>query len=73
VLAGRGAAGMIHVGVIHELERLGISLGCVVGSSMAANIAGLYPSVYSAHELEEIALAIDCSSTALRRYLKWSF
>ena len=59
VLSGGGAAGIAHVGVIRELERLGIRPDCVVGTSMGAIIAGLYASGYSADELEKVVLDID--------------
>ena len=62
VLAGGGAAGVAHVGVIRELERMGIRPDCVVGTSMGAIIAGLYASGYSASELEEVVLRIDWTS-----------
>jgi NTE family protein len=59
VLAGGGAAGVAHVGVIRELERMGIRPDCVVGTSMGAIIAGLYAAGYSAAELENVVLQID--------------
>lgn len=59
VLAGGGAAGLAHVGVIKELERIGIRPDCVVGTSMGAIIAGLYASAYSSDELEEVVLDIE--------------
>lgn len=62
VLAGGGAAGIAHVGVIRELERLGIRPDCIVGTSMGAIIAGLYAAGYSADELEKVVLDIDWST-----------
>ena len=62
VLAGGGAAGVAHVGVIKELERLGIRPDCVVGTSMGAIVAGLYASGYSPAELEQVVLDIDWTS-----------
>ncbi|MFT5611314.1 MAG: NTE family protein [Polaribacter sp.] len=59
VLAGGGAAGIAHVGVIRELERLGIRPDCVVGTSMGATIAGLYAAGFSADELEALILGVD--------------
>jgi NTE family protein len=55
VLGGGGALGLAHVGVLLELERLGISPDIVVGTSMGAVIGSLYAAGYSPAEIGEIA------------------
>ncbi|MEO1493407.1 MAG: patatin-like phospholipase family protein [Pseudomonadota bacterium] len=62
VLGGGGAAGVAHVGVIRELERLGIRPDVVTGTSMGAIIGGLYAAGYTPTDLERVALEIDWSS-----------
>ncbi|MEM9059155.1 MAG: patatin-like phospholipase family protein [Pseudomonadota bacterium] len=62
VLGGGGAAGVAHVGVIRELEKLGIRPDVVTGTSMGAIIGGLYAAGYTPKDLERVALEIDWSS-----------
>lgn len=40
VLSGGGARGFSHVGVIRELERLGVKIDIVAGTSMGAMVGG---------------------------------
>ncbi len=53
VLAGGGARGLAHIGVIRAIERKGIHPDFVVGTSMGALIGALYASGYTADQLEE--------------------
>jgi NTE family protein len=62
VLGGGGAAGVAHVGVIRELERLGIRPDVVTGTSMGAIIGGLYAAGYTPDDLERVALEIEWAS-----------
>ncbi len=50
---------MAHIGILKELENLGIRPDYITGTSMGSVIGGLYASGYSADEIEEIALAMD--------------
>jgi len=59
VLSGGGAKGAAHVGVIQVLERLGIKVDVVVGTSMGAIVGGLYASGLSGEELERAIREID--------------
>ncbi len=54
VLAGGGAAGISHVGVLKEIERHGIPIDCIAGTSMGSIVAGLYAAGYSTSEMEQI-------------------
>jgi NTE family protein len=53
VLAGGGARGLAHIGVIRALERAGIRPDYVVGTSMGALVGALYASGYSPAQLEQ--------------------
>jgi NTE family protein len=44
VLAGGGAKGAAHVGVIKVLEELGVPIDYIAGTSMGAIVGGLYAS-----------------------------
>lgn len=59
VLAGGGARGIAHIGVIKYLEEQGILVDAVAGTSMGAVIGGLYASGLTAAELEEVARTLD--------------
>lgn len=59
VLSGGGAKGMAHIGVLKELESLGIKPDYITGTSMGSIVGGLYAAGYTATEIEKIALAID--------------
>jgi NTE family protein len=58
-LSGGGARGLAHLGVLKALERAGVHIDAIAGTSMGSLIGGLYASGYSAGELEHIALDID--------------
>lgn len=47
VLSGGGARGTAHIGVISELEKLGIPIDAVYGTSIGAMIGALYATGYS--------------------------
>ena len=59
VLAGGGAMGIAHVGVIKVLEEAGIPIDMIAGTSMGAIVGALYAMGYSAEELEKIVQSID--------------
>ncbi len=59
VLAGGGALGLAHIGVLRVLEQMQVPVDCVAGTSMGAIIGGLYAAGYSPDELEELALTLD--------------
>ena len=42
VLSGGGAKGMAHIGVLKILERAGIPIDIITGTSMGSIIGGLY-------------------------------
>jgi len=59
VLAGGGALGLAHVGVLRELEAMRVPIDCLAGTSMGAIVGGLYAAGYSPAELEELAVGLD--------------
>jgi NTE family protein len=59
VLAGGGAKGGAHVGVLKVLEELKVPIDCIAGTSMGALVAGGYASGIPAKELETFMLGID--------------
>lgn len=59
VLSGGGARGFAQIGVIKELEKAGIPVDYIVGTSIGAIIGGLYASGYTSHELDSITRNTD--------------
>ncbi len=59
VLAGGGAKGGAHVGVLKVLEEMNVPIDCIVGTSMGALVAGGYASGIPAPALETFMLGID--------------
>jgi len=52
-LGGGGARGLAHIGVLRVLEREGIPLSCIAGSSMGAIIGGAYAYWQNSDAVEE--------------------
>ncbi|MDY6444834.1 MAG: patatin-like phospholipase family protein, partial [Bacteroidales bacterium] len=59
VLAGGGARGLAHLGVIKYLEELGIPVDVVTGTSMGGLVGGLYAMGYTHNQLDSLVRAID--------------
>ncbi|WP_341502952.1 patatin-like phospholipase family protein [Gallaecimonas sp. GXIMD4217] len=59
VLAGGGARGAAHVGVLKVLEANKVPVDYVAGTSMGAFVGGLYASGKSADEIEQLMLQLD--------------
>ncbi|GAB1430990.1 BamA/TamA family outer membrane protein [Ignavibacteria bacterium] len=53
-LSGGGARGLAQIGVIEELERAGIHIDYIAGTSIGSIIGGLYACGYSISELDSI-------------------
>lgn len=58
-LAGGGAKGFAHVGVLKVLDSLGVKVDYISGTSMGAIVGGLYASGYTANDIEKIILDTD--------------
>ena len=61
VLSGGGAKGMAHIGVLKVLERAGIPIDIVTGTSMGSIIGGLYAIGYNSHSLDSMVRVQDWS------------
>ena len=61
VLSGGGAKGMAHIGVLKVLERAGIPVDIVTGTSMGSIIGGLYAIGYNANSLDSMVRVQDWS------------
>ncbi|MDC1162512.1 patatin-like phospholipase family protein [Tenacibaculum sp.] len=59
VLSGGGAKGFAHIGVLKELEKSGVQIDYIGGTSMGAIVGGLYASGYSAKQIEKIVIETD--------------
>ena len=59
VLSGGGAKGMAHIGVLKVLERAGIPVDIVTGTSMGSIIGGLYAIGYNANALDSLVRIQD--------------
>lgn len=54
VLSGGGAKGIAHIGVIEVLERAGIPVDIVVGTSMGSIVGGLYAIGYDGKTMDSL-------------------
>ncbi len=61
VLSGGGAKGFAHIGVLKELEKAGVQIDYIAGTSMGAIIGGLYAAGYSADHIDTVIRETDFS------------
>lgn len=59
VLAGGGAKGGAHVGVLKVLEQLHVPIDCIAGTSIGSVVGGGYAAGMSADEIEHFVRGID--------------
>ncbi len=59
VLAGGGAKGSAHIGVLKVLEELRVPIDAIAGTSMGALVGGGYAAGLSAAEMEEAVTSVD--------------
>ena len=59
VLSGGGAKGMSHIGVLKVLEKAGIPVDIVTGTSIGSIVGGLYAIGYNAHSLDSMVRTQD--------------
>ncbi|HHY0396421.1 TPA: patatin-like phospholipase family protein [Vibrio parahaemolyticus] len=59
VLAGGGAKGAAHIGVLKALEEMHIPVDIITGTSMGAYVGGLYATGMSADEIESFIYSVD--------------
>lgn len=65
VLSGGGAKGYAHIGVLKVLEKAGVKIDYIGGTSIGAIVGALYASGYTADELEQIMYSLDLNSMLL--------
>jgi NTE family protein len=63
VLAGGGAKGAAHIGVLRVLDELRIPIDCVVGTSMGALVGATFATGRRPEDIEREVLAIDWERT----------
>src|ERR1700741_1958825 len=61
-LAGGGARGGAHIGVLKVLEELHVPIDCVAGTSMGALVGGGYASGMRAADIEKFVTTVDWKS-----------
>ena len=61
VLSGGGAKGMAHIGVLKVLERAGMPIDIITGTSMGSIVGGLYACGNRAQRLDSVVRAQDWS------------
>ena len=61
VLSGGGAKGTAHIGALRVIERAGIPVDIICGTSMGALVGGLYAIGYDAQALDSIVSNLDWS------------
>ena len=59
VLSGGGAKGMAHIGALKVIERAGIPIDIITGTSMGSIIGGLYSIGYDAQKLDSMVRVQD--------------
>lgn len=63
VLSGGGAKGFAHIGVLKVLEKEGIPIDLIVGTSMGGLVGGIYSLGYTASELEALVKSLNWENT----------
>ncbi|MEF3020556.1 patatin-like phospholipase family protein [Vibrio mimicus] len=59
VLAGGGAKGAAHMGVLRAMEEMHVPVDIITGTSMGAYVGGLYATGMSAEEIEALIYSVD--------------
>ena len=59
VLSGGGAKGMAHIGALKVIEKAGIPIDYVVGTSMGSIIGGLYSIGYTPEQMDSLVRKQD--------------
>ncbi|MBU4564041.1 MAG: patatin-like phospholipase family protein [Desulfarculus sp.] len=74
-LSGGGARGIAHIGVLAELERIGVKIDYIAGTSMGSIVGGLYAAGYTPEQMKTILEHVEWkevfSSTPQRRLLRY--
>ena len=60
-LSGGGAKGLAHIGILEAIDRAGLRVDYITGTSMGSVVGGLYATGYSGDTIEIIARSLDWS------------
>ncbi len=71
-LSGGGSRGFVHIATLEALEKAGIPIEFIVGTSMGAIIGGLYSAGYDLHTLKNILFNSDWAKFTSPKELKRS-
>jgi len=58
-LGGGGARGIAHISVLKGIEKAGIQVDCVAGTSMGSLVGGFYAAGMPAADIEKLVLSLD--------------
>ncbi len=58
-LSGGGAKGLAHVGILKAIDRAGLKVDYITGTSMGSIIGAMYAAGYSGEQIEKIAGQLD--------------
>ena len=58
-LAGGGAKGLAHIGILEAIDSAGLRIDAITGTSMGSIIGALYAAGYSGEAIEKIARKLD--------------
>lgn len=67
VLAGGGAKGFAHIGLLQTLDSLGIVPDLIVGTSIGAIVGSMYASGYTGNEIDSLLRSVKLE-TLIKRY-----
>lgn len=62
VLSGGGAKGFSEIAIVHEIQKLGIPIDFICGTSMGALVGGYYAAGYSSEEILQMLDIYDLGS-----------
>jgi len=58
-LSGGGAKGMAHIGILKAIDKAGLKIDYITGTSMGSIIGAMYAAGYSGEEIEKISGQLD--------------
>lgn len=58
-LSGGGAKGMAHIGILKAIDRSGLKVDYITGTSMGSIIGAMYAAGYSGEQIEQICNGLD--------------
>lgn len=59
VLSGGGAKGLAHIGILKEIDKAGLQIDYIGGTSMGAIVGGLYAAGYSGEQIQNLVNTMD--------------